>query len=340
MTDAPRDLALILERVELALPELFPGFQTEERRVALDGVLVADLLGRAGARTLLVSLVGEDEAATALRALDGLSFARTQRELLAAYLPGETFTGPGPQVVLVGEGFSARLRARLAPLLEQGDLCLVTRHELSTARGSLTRLRLELQVAPEEPPVPSQELPDWAMQPPLRDFLARVAPDRLPLALQLVERVQRIDPGLSWVSGAGSSLLCTLGEQPLCALAWLEGHLELSLGEGTVPHAIRDEAAIDFVLDWVLTCFLELVEEARMQAQEPAVATSEPVEVTPVAPATAPRAPEERSEERPSAQGAPPGAGEERLEELEEFELRPAPPPPLLSREELEAFLD
>ena len=48
---------LALERVELAFPELLPGFEAAERRVRFDGRDVADLLATAGERTLLVSLV-------------------------------------------------------------------------------------------------------------------------------------------------------------------------------------------------------------------------------------------------------------------------------------------
>jgi hypothetical protein len=342
MTDAPLDPALILERVELALPELFPGFRTEERRVSFDGVPVADFLGRAEGRTLMVSLVDGDEAAVALKALDGLAFARGQRELLADYLPGETFTGRGPEVVLVAQSFSAGLRARLSPLMGEGDLVLVTRHELSTARGSLTRLRLLADAVPGATSAPGPQLPSWAMQEPLLEFLGRLAPDRLALGLQLLERIQRIDPGIAWGSAEDGSLRCLSADQLLCTLAWVDGHLELSLGEGTVPHAIRDEDAIDFVLDWVLSCFIELVEEARLRHQEPSRSEepqhepAEPAASSQPAPTGASSAPQEPSS---APSGAPEAAADE-LEELEEFELRPAPPPPLLSREELEAFLD
>ena len=342
MTDAPLDPALTLERVELALPELFPGFRTEERRVSFDGVPVADFLGRAEGRTLMVSLVDDDEAAVALKALDGLAVARGQRELLADYLPGETFTGRGPEVVLVAQSFSASLCARLSPLMGQGDLLLVTRHELSTARGSLTRLRLLADVASREACAPSPDLPSWATQEPLLGFLGQVSPDRLALGLQLLERIQRIDSGLAWAAGEDGSLRCLSGDQPLCSLAWVDGHLELSLAEGSVPHAVRDEDGIDFVIDWVLTCFIELVEEARLRAQEPR-RPEQPQEAH-----SEPEAPLERGpiaataalQEPSSASSSAPEPSPDELGELEGFELRPAPPPPLLSREELEAFLD
>ncbi len=344
--------ALVLERVELAFPELLPGFRIEERHVRFNGAVVADLLARAGSRTLLISLVEADESAAALRALDSLSFARTQRELLADYLPGEAFTGTPPEVVLVAESFSPQLKHRLAAFTQAADFWLVARHELTTARGSLTRLTPVHEPKAAEPP--SVELPNWATEEPLRGFLAQVAPDRLGLALESIERIARIDPGLEWEACDTLAVSCHLEGTSLCRLAWIDGHLELHLEEGGIPHAIRDSGAIDFVLDWVLTNFLELVEAKRGGAgpqrgaqgeARPRIGDFDPgPSAAPdlhVASYSIPRAPGACEAESAELEDLDPST--EALEELPESELRqveliPEPPPPLLSDEELQAF--
>jgi hypothetical protein len=345
-TDQPApDPALSLERVELAFPELLAGFRVEERQLSFDGVVVADLLARAGTRTLLISMVSCDDAEAALCALDSLSFARNQRELLADYLPGESFCGSGPEVVLVAESFSARLRARLSAFAGASDFWLVTRHELKTSRGSLTRLRRVEDFTVSEAAA-SVELPSWATEEPLRTFLAQIAPDRLGLALETVERVQRIDPALRWSASEDLGVICHLDGAPLCHLAWVAGHIELNLAGGGVPHAIRDAGGIDFVLDWVLTCFLELIEAARGEATDELAPLEE--EALPAAASdTADDALAEQEPKHFDAVGATAEAGDELSSEdlpdgpeLRQVELQPLAPAPLLSKEELEAFLE
>lgn len=332
---------LALERVELAFPELLPGFQVVERRVRFDGREVADLLATAAGRTLLVSLVGEDEDAAALRGLDGLSFARTQRGLLASYLGIEEPLESSPEVVLVAASFSTRLRARLAALGSAGDFWLVTRHELSTARGSSTRLEIVGSAETRER-LPEQELPEWATDPPTRDFLACIAPDRLALGLEVLARLRRLDPELSWHGEEASRLACTWRGSPICALEWIDGHLELQLGEGSTPHALRDLDAVEFVLDWVLTAFLEV---AGAEGPAPAGSGGKAPEVETTAidlerPAPAPQR-EIALDPQPDL---PPPYGSEELaplpeeHELPAAELGPLSPGPLLSQEELEAF--
>ena len=330
---------LALERVELAFPDLVPGFEVVERRVRFDGRDVADLLATAGERTLLVTLVGEDEDASALRGLDALSFARTQRDLLARYLDTDVLPGGAPEVVLVATSFSTRLRARLAALGDAGDFWLVTRHELSTSRGSSTRLEVVGAVdLPER--LAEVTLPAWATESPLRDFLACIAPDRLALGLEVLERLRRIDPELEWSAVEPASLVCSWRGTPICELDWIDGHLELQLGDGSTPHALRDLDAVEFVLDWVLTAFLEVAESVRERDVPSPLALERPAPTS--GPAPIDRQPDlldaspdddelEPLEDDPDADGEP---------SLRQVELRPAPPGPILTREELEAFRD
>jgi len=291
-----------------------------ERDLRFDGREVADLLGWAGGRAVLVSLIEDDADRGALRALDALALARTQPEILAGCLDGVTDRLFRTRVVLVADAFSSLLQERLGPLLGD-DLWLVRRRELRSNRGSTTRLELVDRLAGALSPGRHLEL-EWPDHEATRRFLARIAPDRLALAIETVERIQRIDPELDATEVEGS-LYWRLGDAPLCVLSWVNGHLELCLDGSTVPHAIRDEAAIDFVLDWVMASYLEALEAEGSAARE------EPL--PPVA------RDEEWEEDEPPAEGLDEGEPEED-DDLAPLELRPAPPGPILTPEEIEAF--
>ena len=154
----------------------------------------------------------------------------------------------------------------------------------------------------------------------MRAFLAKIAPDRLALALETVDRIRRIDPKLETTEVEGC-LYWRLGDVPLCLLSWVDGHLELILEGSTVPHAIRDEAAIDFVIDWVMAAYLEVLKREGVQRE---AASSVPVPEEPPFDSELDGALDE--EEEADAEGLP------------AMELRPSPPGPLLTTEEIEAF--
>jgi hypothetical protein len=308
--------SLLLERVELACSEVIPGFRVHERHLCFDGRKVADLLGWAGGRAILVSIIEDDSDGGALRALDGLALAHSQPEILSSYL-SDTITGALPaRVVLVSDSFSPLLLERLA-LLRGDTLWLVRRHELVSASGSVTRLERLDGDSRTVHRGPGSAPSEWPDDEPLRRFLARIAPDRLALALEVIGRVGRIDPSIE-TSEADGALYWRCGDSILCTLVWIDGHLELLLEGSSVPHAIRDEAGIDFVLDWVMAAYLELLERDRVEEREP-----QPSPVKAEVPQPELEAPEEPAEE-----------------ELPNVELRPLPPGPLLTAEEIDAFRD
>lgn len=322
--------SLLLERVELAFPELLPGFRVHERKLHFDGNPVADLLAWGGGRALLISLVEEDDNSAVLRALDGLALARDHADVIVSCIPGSSEEHLRPRVLLVADSFPARLVDRLHPLLGE-SLSLVRRHELCSARGSLTRLEpfesFALPVAANQ----GTELPEWATREPMRDFLARVAPDRLALTLEILDRIQRIDPSLEPTEQEGD-LAWVLCDETLCRMCWVEGHLELYLSDSSVPHAIRDEQAIDFVLDWVMAGYLEILRAERLREESDSVESMER-DLRAMSEAVGETASEEEEEE-PGSESVP-AEGAERLPQIE---LRPVLRGPLLSAEEIQAF--
>lgn len=308
--------SLLLERVELALSDLLPGFCVHERELRFDGRAVGDLLGWAGGRAILISLIENDADGGALRALDGLALARNQPEILTACIDGPVERPRRARIILIADAFSLQLQERLEPLLGE-DLWLVRRRELCTTRGSTTRL--ERIDRGERESLPSSEVStaEWPDHEPMQEFLAKIAPDRLALALETVDRIRRIDPKLEATEVEGC-LYWRLGDSPLCVLSWVDGHLELILESSTVPHAIRDEPAIDFVLDWVMAAYLEVLKREGALHELPALLE--------------PELDEEPLDELEA------GSAESEEESLPAVELRPVPPGPILTSEEIEAF--
>jgi hypothetical protein len=319
-----------LERIELAFPALVGGFEVHERELSFDGKPIADLLASSQGRVLLVSVVDGADDDTVLRALDCLAFARSQPEILAESIPGLAPEAVRARVVLVAtSGFSARQLDRLEALRGE-SLWLLRKRELRSKRGSHTRLE-PLDVGNGLAPRRSIDLPEWAVRDPQRAFLAQVAPDRLELAMDLLERVRLIDPALEWQQQAGV-LGVRLGGRELCALAWIDGHLELRLGPDRAPLAIRDGSGVERGVDQVLGAFL-----AQLEGGPPAGARPGPA---PAAPAR-----------EPGPVRRPPSQEEPALEELSEtvfdgdeglaqVDLVPMVSGPLLTAEELQAFLE
>jgi hypothetical protein len=330
----------IVERIELAFPDLVGDFEVLERRLEFDGRTVADFLARSQGRVLLVNVVDGTGDDTTLRALDALAFARTQRDIVAAAFSADGAVGTAPEalclrVVLVATtGFSAVQLGRLERLHDD-CLWLLRKRELRTKRGSHTRLE-PLDVSDGLAPLRRVDLPEWAQGEPHRAFLAQVAPDGLELVLDLLGRIRRIDSALEW-RREGGCVIALLDEVDLCRFDWLDGHLELSLGNDELPLPVRDDDAVDLALDAILRVYLERLGNAPAAplAAPPASAPSEAL-----AGAAAP-SPETVSKEQ--AARAKPGPAElEVLEEddaeLAQVDLHPMAAGPLLTREEIEAF--
>lgn len=324
-----------LAAIEEALGEVLGGFEVHERELSIDGRPVADLLGSCERRAFLVRMVDGTTDAAALAALDALAFAHGQPEVLAASLgldPGELQT---PRVVLVAAaGFSAAQLDRLE-LLRGDELWLLRRRELRSKSGTRTRLEL-LDVGDGRTPGRAPELPTWAVREPLRGFLASIAPDRVVLALELLERLGRVDPDLRWTA-PGADLVAEIDECELCRLVWTDGHLELRRRGQLEAEPVRDAEAVERVLEGVLVDYLALVGQPLV----PRAATPVPQ------PVPSPGCPAPPAVERPSAP-VPVAREVEESEEVEseaeeglpQVDLYPRASGPILTDEEIQAFHD
>jgi len=336
-----------LERIELAFPDLVGNFEVHERDLCFDGRSIADWLAYSQGRVLLISVVDGRGDGAVLRALDGLAFARSQAEMLGLSIPGLTTDTVRTRVVLVAlDGFSSLQLERLEGL-RGDDLWLLRKRELRTKRGSHTRLE-PLEVGDGRARRRTVDLPEWAVREPFRGFLARIAPDRLELALTLVDRARRIDPRLSWSADEGG-LACALDAARLARLLWTDGHLELEFDQESPRRSIRGPETVDAAVEALLGAYLERLDgttpRARRQSAPPAGAVPQPVFR------------HDAASSRPGFDAAELddlGELDELDEEIEEelddmdadgeelgsHELRPMPPGPLLTAEEIEAFHD
>ena len=328
---------MVLERIELAFPELVGGFHVCERELAFDSRPIADLLAYSQGRLLLISLVDGGDQDSVLRALDGLAFARTQVDMLADFLPADAPESIETRVVLVSvSGFSSRQLERLSVLRDDG-LWLLRKRELRTKLGTHTRLE-PIDISDGLTTQKPLDLPAWALSEPHRSFLSRIAPDRLELAISLVDRLRRIDSACEWALEVGE-LVCAFQGAELCRLSWSDGHLAVSFDEDSAAVPVRDVAAIDWAVDSVLAEFIRRLNPA-----------AEPAKPVPPAPARrAVPAPRTRAD-LPLAPEPPAGPFGEFDDEdddlpdldddddLEQIDLKPRAPEPLLSRAEIEAF--
>ncbi len=331
-----------LERIELAFPDLVGNFEVHERDLCFDGRAVADWLAYSQGRVLLISVVDGRGDGAVLRALDGLAFARSQAEMLSLSIPGLSPDSVHTRVVLVAvDGFSSLQLERLEGL-RGDDLWLLRKRELRTKRGSHTRLE-PLEVGDGRARRRTVDLPEWAVSEPFRSFLARIAPDRLELALTLVERARRIDPRLSWSADDGG-LVCALDASRLARLSWTDGHLELELDQDSPRRSIRGPETVESAVEALLTAYLERLDGAaprgRREPAPPAGTIPQPVfrhDAAPTPPgfseADLGELPDELDDELEDLDGLD-GDGEE----LGSHELQPMPPGPLLTAEEIEAF--
>lgn len=302
------------EDLERRLQELLPSLRIVDQDLELDGAPVADLVGEADGRIVLVLFVDGEGDGPMLAALDALSVARRDGDLLAAHLGLTTLSGKPPLVLLVAERFGERLRER-AGAVPADRLWLVERRSLRTARRDVWPLvrraasvQRELGQTPEPEPARSAATPS-ARAPrarPADRFLAQLPAGAARVARELIERIGRVDPELElqlddWNGGPEftcQGLTWSFRGRALCGLTATEGRLQGRLPGSPVPHAIQGPGTIDTFLDWVLTCHLELLD------------------------------------------GRPERDERDEHDELGEVELVPSRREPLLTPEEIDAFRD
>ncbi len=254
-----------LERVELALPEWAGGFEVLERNLKFDGKQLAHWLAYSQGRILLVSVVNGHSDGAVLRAMDGLSFAQNQPEMLSASLGKIEDEDALVQVVLVAlEGYSKLQLERLGTLPAE-NIELLRRRELSTSRGTHTRME-SVECSDGGRSGRPVTLPEWSLEPEFRTFLARIAPDRLQLALTVVERMRRMDPQFGW-QPEGTGLACLLDGKRLARLNWEAGHMQLFFDEDRPLLAIRDNSSLELALEELLERYLDLLSGDRRRGK-------------------------------------------------------------------------
>jgi hypothetical protein len=251
------------------------------------------------------------------------------------------------------EDYSKVQLERLATLPSM-EIELLRRRELRSQRGTHTRLEAVVYAdgLPSDPPV---ELPDWSLDESFRPFLARIAPDSLQLALNLIERIRRMDPQFGWCM-QGPDLGCQFNGSSLARLQWEGSSLSLLFNEGRPAVQIRDSLGLELALEELLDVYLDVLSGGRsreshqaLEAEPAAMEWELPTRVD--EPELADGFHEPRAHMRTTehtfdmleALGVPAESEPESVDELEELddvEILPLPPGPLLTRDEIEAFLE
>jgi len=244
----PQDLERLREGLSSALAEALPDLEPVDRQLELGEGLEAELVAvDAAGRLVLVLLVPGEGDAAPLAALDALAFARANRALLAAHLGAASLRPDlAPRVVLVAEGFSPQLVARLEGLQPDSVRCF-DRRVLASSRGRRVYL---VPVSPARAGEPSPISSDPGI------FLAALDATRRPLGELLVRRIARIDEQLACTALARSASW-RLGNELLGSLAQVEDSLE-GHAPPHAPRRIESEADAEGFLEQVLGRYLEL----------------------------------------------------------------------------------
>lgn len=344
----------ILERIELALPEWLPGCEVLERNLEFDHRPLAHWLVVGSGRALFISAVEGAEDSTVLCALDGLAFIHSQPELLGAMLGDRDVEELQIGLVLVALDDFSKLQLERLSCVPALNVELLRRRELRSQRGTHTRLE-SIDHSEAAPAAEQVELPDWSLEMSFRPFLARVAPDRLQLALDIIERIRRMDPQFDWCMD-GEDLSCQFNGASLARLQWEAGCLGLFFDEPQSLVPIRDSLGLELALETLLDVYLEVLSGGKSKEHRGALeadhSASEwdlpmvPVELEPMDGFHEPRGP--LGTPRPIIETLDPLELSEEpdlevldeLEDLDEVEILPLPPGPLLTRDEIEAFLE
>jgi hypothetical protein len=207
-----------------ALAESLPELEWIDRDLELGDGRRVDLVGvDDGGRATALLLVGDDEVAALLAALDAHAWFAQHRSLLGSHF-GHARLDPerAARVLLVAERFSDILLARLAGL----DPAVVQALELRRVE-SQRGLRSYLVPARPAPFGPVAEDPTGA-----RALLRGLAPESAAQAERLLRRLGRADDELV-LAADGAGVRCTLGGAALCGLQARRGQLLGWVGNAT-----------------------------------------------------------------------------------------------------------
>ena len=234
-----------LRAVEPALGELLPGCTVVDRDLDVEGGPSADLVcvDEEGRLHLLMHVEGGAEE-TVLRALDAVAFTQRHAPILAAHCAGDAANSNlTPRIVLLGRHFAERAIGRLAPLIEEHDPTLLVfevRTIHSTGREGAWFA-----------PILSGSSSGAVIRITLSQFLAELPDSLEPLASELIERLEHLDPELR-TEVLRARVKWRLGDGELCQLAHTSSGLVVSVPEHDdveLPDRSRLEPALEAIMN-------------------------------------------------------------------------------------------
>jgi len=218
----PDWLADVRPGLASALRDSLPELEWIDRDLELEDGRRVDVVGvDGGGRATALLLVGEDEQEALLTALDTLAWFARHRSLLDGHFAHARLDAARtPRVVLVAEGYSDRMLARLAGL----DPAVVQAFEL---RHVTSQRNARAYLVPARP-APLEDAPDDPTG--ARALLRALDPEAADLAERLLRRLARADDELD-LAADGSGVRCTLDGEALCGLRARRGSLLGWVGE-------------------------------------------------------------------------------------------------------------
>ncbi|HVS19001.1 MAG TPA: hypothetical protein VMT18_10410 [Planctomycetota bacterium] len=219
----PDWLADVRPGLASALRDCLPELEWIDRDLELEDGRRVDVVGvDGGGRATALVLVGDDEEAALLVALDAHAWFARHRSLLDGHF-GHPRLDPSrtPRVLLIAEVYSDRMLARLAGL----DPAVVQAFEL---RHVTSQRNARAYLVPARP-APLADAPDDPTG--ARALLRGLGPEPADLAERMLRRLERADDELD-LAADGAGVRCTLDGEALCGLQARRGTLLGWVGEG------------------------------------------------------------------------------------------------------------
>ena len=234
------------EALVAQLHQVVPGLEVIDRRLELGSGMRAEVVGVEDGGRLVLALwpVPEDEDRALLDVLDTLTWARSNRDLLARHLDSERFTAADPLVLVVGDSFSPRYLDRLASI-DPGAVRAFERREVTSERGRSTYL------------VPVGEGASVAAG--AEVFLDRLDESLLPRAELLRQRLAHVDDGVI-CSANEEGLRWSLKGVELCEIVGGGGRLVGRVPQGGPGIALSNEDDQERFLDAALRRYVDLAD--------------------------------------------------------------------------------